>query len=165
MNTTTVTTSTVNTKRLYIGNLDQTIDEYAIVKLFEKFGKIKYIEMMIHRNGPRKGISKGYCFLEFETKEQALTAMNTLQNKIIKGKPLNVSFAHMTPEQDEAKKRAANPNGRPNLLSMLRGQKLKNSSTDAKILAIEKKLQLIQQQKSNGSLKQEETSKSRYKPY
>ncbi|KAG2235150.1 hypothetical protein INT48_006531 [Thamnidium elegans] len=126
---TTPTGSTVNTKRLYIGNLDQTIDEYTVVKIFEKFGKIKYIEVMIHRTGPKKGLSKGYCFLEYENKEQALTAINTLQGKMIKGKPLNVSFAHMTPEQDEAKKRgqASHHSGRPNLLSVLRGQKLKNS--------------------------------------
>ncbi|KAG2205036.1 hypothetical protein INT46_010052 [Mucor plumbeus] len=137
-------TKTANTKRLYIGNLDESINEYAIIRLFEPFGKITFIEVMVHWTGEKKGHSRGYCFLEFETKEQALKAISELHGKTIKGKPLVVSFAHMTPEQDEAKKRGQALH-KPTTLSLLKGQRLKNSSTDAKIRAIEKKLNSLKQ--------------------
>lgn len=42
---------------------------YTIVKLFEPFGKITYIDSLIHWSGPKKGLPRGYCFLEYETKE------------------------------------------------------------------------------------------------
>ncbi|CAO3645852.1 unnamed protein product [Mucor hiemalis] len=164
----TITGQSANIKRLYIGNLDETIDEYAIVKLFEPFGKITSIEVMVHWVGPKKGLPRGFCFLEFEKKEQSLKAINALHGKVLRGKSLVVSFAHMTPEQDEARKRGQASNSRPNSLSILRGQKLKHSSTDAKIQAIERKLSLLKKQQDNNnttSIQQQNTSKSRYRPY
>ncbi|CEP08966.1 hypothetical protein, partial, partial [Parasitella parasitica] len=49
-----------------------------------------------------------------------------------------------TPEQDEAKKRGQAWHNKPTALSLLKGQRLKNSSMDAKIKAIEKKLNSLQ---------------------
>lgn len=167
-----ITGQSANIKRLYIGNLDETIDEYAIVKLFEPFGKITWIEVMVHWVGPKKGVSRGFCFLEFEKKQQSLAAINALHGKVIRGKKLVVSFAHMTPEQDEARKRGQASNSRPNSLSILRAQKLKHSSTDAKIQAIERKLSLLKKKgeentttTTTSTQQQENTSKSRYRPY
>ncbi|KAL9541779.1 hypothetical protein MBANPS3_008934 [Mucor bainieri] len=137
------TTKSANTKRLYIGNLDENINEYAIIQLFKPFGKITFIEVMVHWTGEKKGRPRGYCFLEYETKEQALAAISKLHGKPIKGKSLVVSFAHMTPEQDEAKKRGPASQHKPTTLSLLKGQRLKNASTDAKIRAIERKLDLL----------------------
>ncbi|KAI8640727.1 hypothetical protein BD408DRAFT_419346 [Parasitella parasitica] len=138
-------TKSANTKRLYIGNLDKDINEYAIMQLFKPFGKITFIEVMMHWSGEKKGQPRGYCFLEFETKEQALEAISQLHGKTIKGKSLVVSFAHMTPEQDEAKKRGQASHNKPTTLSLLKGQRLKNSSMDARIKAIEKKLNSLKQ--------------------
>lgn len=45
------------------------MNRYAIVKLFEPFGKITWIEVMVHWVGPKKGVSRGFCFLEFEKKQ------------------------------------------------------------------------------------------------
>ncbi|KAL7315483.1 hypothetical protein PS15m_004697 [Mucor circinelloides] len=137
------TTKSANTKRLYVGNLDESINEYAIIQLFKPFGKITFIEVMVHWTGEKKGRPRGYCFLEFETKEQALAAISKLHGKTIKGRSLVVSFAHMTPEQDEAKKRGQASHNKPTTLSLLKGQKLKNSSTDARIRAIERKLDIL----------------------
>ncbi|KAG2192373.1 hypothetical protein INT47_001398 [Mucor saturninus] len=133
---------------------------YAIVKIFEKYGKITFIDNMVHWQGPKKGLPRGYCFLEYEKKENALTAINALHGKTMKGKSLVVSFAHMTPEQDDAKKRGFS--GRPNSLSILRGHKLKDSSTDAKILAIERKLKLLQKPTTDTT---NNNNTNRYKPY
>ncbi|KAG0935626.1 hypothetical protein G6F57_000366 [Rhizopus arrhizus] len=157
------TTTTTNTKRLYIGNLANVIDEYTIVKLFEPFGKITYIDSLIHWSGPKKGLPRGYCFLEYETKEQALKAINSLHGKTIKGKSIVVSFAHMASTNKDDRR---NPH-------LLNRQKLmqQSSCTDAKIKAIEQKLQLLKKQKQQPSstTTNENTEKlsrnQRYKPY
>ncbi|KAK4522060.1 NAPDH-dependent diflavin reductase [Mucor velutinosus] len=177
------TTKSANTKRLYIGNLDESINEYAIIQLFKPFGKITFIEVMVHWTGEKKGRSRGFCFLEYETKEQALEAISNLHGKTIKGKSLVVSFAHMTPEQDEAKKRGQASHHKPTTLSLLKGQRLKNASTDAKIRAIEKKLDLLKRSTlspsaspppasqtttkapSNASSKSTSKIQNRYHPY
>ncbi|KAL7315484.1 hypothetical protein PS15m_004697 [Mucor circinelloides] len=104
---------------------------------------MKASTIMVHWTGEKKGRPRGYCFLEFETKEQALAAISKLHGKTIKGRSLVVSFAHMTPEQDEAKKRGQASHNKPTTLSLLKGQKLKNSSTDARIRAIERKLDIL----------------------
>ncbi|KAI8880994.1 RNA-binding domain-containing protein [Backusella circina FSU 941] len=172
---------TANIKRLYIGNLDSSIEEYAIVKLFEPFGKITFLDVMVHWSGPKKGLSRGYCFLEYGKREEALAAINALHGKIIKGKPLVVSFAHMTPDQEDARRRNYGVNNiRPNSLTVLRTQKMMHSSTDAKIKAIEKKLQLLNQKQttssstnipstikaSTGNSKEQDSkTNARYRPY
>ncbi|OAD69414.1 hypothetical protein PHYBLDRAFT_116656 [Phycomyces blakesleeanus NRRL 1555(-)] len=70
-------------------------NRYAVVKLFEPFGKITFLDYMFHWSGPKKGQPRGYCFLEYEKKEEALKAMSALHGRIVKGRPLVVSFAHM----------------------------------------------------------------------
>jgi RNA recognition motif-containing protein len=56
-------------------------NRYAIVKLFEPFGKITSIEVMVHWTGPKKGIPRGFCFLEFEKKEVSNAYSVTNQRK------------------------------------------------------------------------------------
>ncbi|KAG0163589.1 hypothetical protein DFQ28_011476 [Apophysomyces sp. BC1034] len=144
-----------NTKRLYIGNLESTVDEYAIVKLFEPYGKITFLDYMFHWNGPKKGQPRGYCFLEYDRKEEALEAISALHGRIVKGRPLVVSFAHMTAGQEDVKGRrgqtATNSLNRPNAFTILRTQKMANASTDAKILAIERKLAMLEKGKSTAA--------------
>ncbi|KAI9322594.1 hypothetical protein BX666DRAFT_636445 [Dichotomocladium elegans] len=140
--------SAKNSKRLYIGNLHHTVDEYAIVKLFEPFGKISFLDYLFHWSGPKKGQPRGYCFLEYEKVEHAVNAINSMHQKVIKGRPLIVSFAYMTAEQQEevrGKKHTTSSNfNRPNAMTLLRSQKMANASTDAKIQAIERKLAALQ---------------------
>ncbi|KAL0074916.1 hypothetical protein J3Q64DRAFT_1851002 [Phycomyces blakesleeanus] len=138
------------TKRLYISNLDTAVDEYAVVKLFEPFGKITFLDYMFHWSGPKKGQPRGYCFLEYEKKEEALKAMSALHGRIVKGRPLVVSFAHMTNQEDSSSRRgqtSTNSLHRPNTFTILRTQKMANASTDAKINAIERKLAMLEQQR------------------
>ncbi|CAO3680879.1 unnamed protein product [Rhizopus microsporus] len=160
-------TTTTNTKIIHIGNLADVIDEYTILKLFEPFGKITYIDSLVHRTGPKKGQPKGYCFLEYEKKEQALKAINALHGKRIKNKSIVVSFAHTTMEQDNDHSRRKLPS--TPLLSN-RQKLLHQKNMDAKIRAIEQKLQSL---KKRSQADEDNTSKSRnsdhqsnrYKPY
>ncbi|KAI9231739.1 MAG: hypothetical protein BYD32DRAFT_375690, partial [Podila humilis] len=81
--------------RIYVGNLDPTIDEYTVLKLFTPFGKITKLDFMFHWHGPKKGTPRGYCFLEFETADQATKAVLQMNRKAIKMRPLNVSLANL----------------------------------------------------------------------
>ncbi|KAI7849651.1 hypothetical protein BDC45DRAFT_520078 [Circinella umbellata] len=135
-----------NTKRLYIGNLEPSVDEYAIVKLFEPHGKITFLDYMFHWSGPKKGQPRGYCFLEYDKKQNALNAMSALHGKVVKGRPLVVRFAHQSSEHDERRnhKSSSIAANRPSSFAILRSQKMSNASTDAKIQAIERKLATLQ---------------------
>ncbi|KAI9285136.1 hypothetical protein BC943DRAFT_360657 [Umbelopsis sp. AD052] len=180
--------SAKGTSRLYIGNLDPTIDEYALVKLFEPFGKITLMDFLFHFAGPKRGQPRGYCFLEYSSKEEALKAIDTMNNKMIKGRPLIVSFALAAPAHEDSmprKGQTSSSQHRPNLLSVMKSQKMAKASTDAKIKAIEKKLAALQgsqkveepsadtlnrdtkgnSPKALSSLSKNSNAKQRYKPY
>ncbi|KAF9952817.1 hypothetical protein BGZ70_000478 [Mortierella alpina] len=87
-------------KRIYVGNLDPTIDEYTVLKLFSPFGKITKLDFMFHWHGPKKGTPRGYCFLEFEAASQAAAAVKQMNRKAIKMRQLSVSLANMTVIRD-----------------------------------------------------------------
>lgn len=42
---------------------------YALVKLFEPFGKITLMDFLFHFSGPKRGQPRGYCFIEYSTKQ------------------------------------------------------------------------------------------------
>ncbi|XP_043914212.1 probable RNA-binding protein 18 isoform X3 [Protopterus annectens] len=56
--------------RLWIGNLDPKITEYHLLKLLQKFGQVKQFDFLFHKSGPLEGQPRGYCFVNFETKEK-----------------------------------------------------------------------------------------------
>ncbi|KAF9952087.1 hypothetical protein BGZ72_006545 [Mortierella alpina] len=93
-------TPALDEKRIYVGNLDPTIDEYTVLKLFSPFGKITKLDFMFHWHGPKKGTPRGYCFLEFEAASQAAAAVKQMNRKAIKLRQLSVSLANMTAIKD-----------------------------------------------------------------
>ncbi|KAM3578871.1 hypothetical protein VKS41_008665 [Umbelopsis sp. WA50703] len=144
--------SSKDISRLYIGNLDPTIDEYALVRLFEPFGKITLLDFLFHWTGTKRGQPRGYCFLEYSTKQEALKAIDKMNNKMIKGRPLTVSFAIAAPTHEDSRKgQTSSSSNRPNLLTVMKTQKMANASTDARILAIEKKLAALKGDKESSS--------------
>ncbi|MBN3302465.1 RBM18 protein, partial [Amia calva] len=80
--------------RLWIGNIDPKITEYHLVKLLEKFGKVKQFDFLFHKSGPLEGQPRGYCFVNFETKEEAERAIQCLNGKLALSKKLVVRWAH-----------------------------------------------------------------------
>uniref|UniRef100_A0A7N5KLZ5 Probable RNA-binding protein 18 n=1 Tax=Ailuropoda melanoleuca TaxID=9646 RepID=A0A7N5KLZ5_AILME len=55
--------------RLWIGNLDPKITEYHLLKLLQKFGTVKQFDFLFHKSGALEGQPRGYCFVNFETKQ------------------------------------------------------------------------------------------------
>lgn len=55
--------------RLYVGNLSPTVDEYTLIQVFQKYGKITKLDFMFHKSGVLKGKPRGYAFVEFSSKD------------------------------------------------------------------------------------------------
>ncbi|KAF8908071.1 hypothetical protein CPB84DRAFT_1674389 [Gymnopilus junonius] len=51
--------------RLYIGNLHPTVDEYTLLQVFSKFGKVTKLDYLFHKTGLLKGKPRGYAFIEY----------------------------------------------------------------------------------------------------
>lgn len=48
---------------------DPSLCRYHLVKLLEKFGNVKQFDFLFHKSGPLEGQPRGYCFVNFNTRE------------------------------------------------------------------------------------------------
>ncbi|KAM8934845.1 putative RNA-binding protein 18 isoform 2-T2 [Pelodytes ibericus] len=119
--------------RLWIGNLDPKITEYHLLKLLQKFGKVKQFDFLFHKSGPLEGQPRGYCFVNFETKVEAERAIQCLNGKMALSKKL-VRF-------DNYKNEKVLPISLEPSSSTEPAQS--NLSVSAKIKAIEAKLKMM----------------------
>lgn len=51
--------------RLYVGNLHPTVDEYTLIQVFSKFGKLVRVDYLFHKTGALRGKPRGYAFVEY----------------------------------------------------------------------------------------------------
>jgi len=107
--------------RLYIGNLSPTVDEYTLIQIFQKYGKITKLDFMFHKSGVLKGKPRGFAFVEFSNRDvsggvelkfesracwrlwgfffdffpkDALKAMVKLHDRLLRGRKLVVTYAN-----------------------------------------------------------------------
>ena len=65
--------------RLFVGNLAPTVDEYTLIQVFQKYGKITKLDFMFHKSGVLKGKPRGYAFVEFSNKDVSASPRLTLE--------------------------------------------------------------------------------------
>jgi RNA recognition motif-containing protein len=75
---------------LYVGNLSYDKDEYQIKAMLEKFGKVKYVKIVVD---PKTSVSKGIAFVQMPNGKHAKSAIDALNNKTMDGRTLKVSVA------------------------------------------------------------------------
>lgn len=93
--------------RLFVGNLAPNVDEYTLVQVFSKYGKITKLDIMYHKSGPLKGKPRGYAFVEYSSKDvsicglhgeadnqDALKALVKLHDRLLRGRKLVVTYAN-----------------------------------------------------------------------
>ncbi|XP_061118735.1 probable RNA-binding protein 18 [Conger conger] len=130
--------------RLWIGNIDPKITEYHLVKLLERFGKVKQFDFLFHKSGPLEGQPRGYCFVNFQTKEEAERAIQCLNGKLALSKKLVVRWAHAQVKKfdgcrtDKAMPASLEPSSSADDMPT-------SLSVNAKIRAIEAKLQMMEE--------------------
>jgi hypothetical protein len=140
--------------RLYIGNLHPTVDEYALLQVFTKFGKVSKLDFLFHKTGPNKGKPRGYAFLQYLHEGDAQTALENINGKLLRGRKLTVTFAHQAPlEQSGGSRqvgRARRVDARPTTLSMMKsGIHTRSEGTDSKIAMMEAKLRQMESSTTN----------------
>ena len=75
---------------IYVGNLAFTATEQDLRQLFEPYGAVDEIRVIMDRE---TGRSKGFGFVEMPDGTAARTAMATLQGKEVEGRTLTVNEA------------------------------------------------------------------------
>uniref|UniRef100_A0A3Q3GEL6 Probable RNA-binding protein 18 n=1 Tax=Labrus bergylta TaxID=56723 RepID=A0A3Q3GEL6_9LABR len=133
--------------RLWIGNIDPKITEYHLVKLLEKFGNVKQFDFLFHKSGPLEGQPRGYCFVNFNTREEAERAIQCLNGKLALSKKLVVRWAHAQRFEGFRNEKTMPPSLEPSCSGAAEeGAVAANHlSTSAKIRAIEAKLQMMEE--------------------
>jgi RNA recognition motif-containing protein len=94
---------------LFVAGLPYDIDNAELEEIFEKFGKVRSAKVTLDRE---TGKSRGFGFVEMENDEDALQAIELLNEISLdrKGKPLVVKQA-----EDRASSKPPRPGGnRPN---------------------------------------------------
>jgi RNA recognition motif-containing protein len=75
---------------IYVGNLTFDVSEDDLREAFEQFGEITEVRLIMDK---RSGKSKGFCFIEMPSKDEAEKAIEEMNGKEFKGRDLNVSEA------------------------------------------------------------------------
>ena len=83
--------------RLYVGNLPFSISEQEVEEMFGQIGVVESTNLVTDRD---TGRSRGFAFVEMDTREAAEAAIATLNGREIDGRALTVNEAR--PREDRA---------------------------------------------------------------
>ncbi len=72
--------------RIYVGSINFELNETHIKSVFEQFGSIKAVSMTID---PATSKHKGYCFVEFETPEASVLALESMNGAELGGRQMS----------------------------------------------------------------------------
>jgi hypothetical protein len=97
--------STVESSRVYVGNLSYDVTEQDLQELFKGIGGVRNVEIVYNRSTHR---SKGYGFVEMLHKDEAVRAVEVLHDQHFMGRKLTVSGAK-SKGQDEREEREERP--------------------------------------------------------
>ncbi|MFH0844596.1 MAG: RNA-binding protein [Pseudomonadota bacterium] len=92
---------------LYVGNLSYEVTEEELQKAFEEFGQVESSKII---KDAYTGKSKGFGFVEMPEEPEALTAIENLDGKELKGRNLKISKAR--PRTQEHRGRGGYEGGR-----------------------------------------------------
>jgi RNA recognition motif-containing protein len=88
----------VNSKKLYVGNLPYSMSEDDLRNLFSQYGEITNVTLIIDR---MSGRSKGFGFVEFSADDAAIAAAEATNNMEIDGRAMVVNVARpQAPRED-----------------------------------------------------------------
>lgn len=85
-------------KKIFVGNLAWEADEEALRPLFETYGKVTKINVVLDQ---ATGRSRGFGFVEMESSDAAAQAISELNDKPLLGRNLRVSLAQERQERGE----------------------------------------------------------------
>jgi len=89
-----------NDSRIWVGNLDPRVTEFELVRLFRNCGPINKLEYLFHKIGPQAGQPRGYAFLTFTKRDDAIKARREFDGKTLLGRTLLVKPARSVSHDD-----------------------------------------------------------------
>lgn len=101
--------STVESPRVYVGNLSYDVTEQDLQELFKGIGPVRNVEIVYNRSTHR---SKGYGFVEMLHKDEAVRSVEVLHDQPFMGRKLIVSGAK-SKGQDEREDKEDRPEREP----------------------------------------------------
>lgn len=126
----------VQSHKLWVGNLDKRLTEQDVLKFSSPYGQLVSFKYLMHTAGVDKGEPRGYCFIEYSTREEAERAKVSLNGKIALGKKIIVDWAR----PDLCGKKLCNLVSETWDASSVSATLQSSTSTAAKIAALEAKL-------------------------
>eukprot|EP00761_Pharyngomonas_kirbyi_P012843 gb/GECH01012870.1/.p1 GENE.gb/GECH01012870.1/~~gb/GECH01012870.1/.p1 ORF type:complete len:150 (+),score=45.29 gb/GECH01012870.1/:1-450(+) len=81
---------TQHKRQLYVGGLDESVDESVLHSVFIPFGDILNVQLPLDS---KTGEKKGFGFVEFELPEDAAAAMENMNKAELYGRTLHVNLA------------------------------------------------------------------------
>lgn len=95
---------------IYIANLNQSIEEDAIMKLFEVFGEVDSVVLIRDRE---TRISKGYGFVKMPNNEEALQAISEMHGRPLADNIIIVKEANPKGSSGSNERRLVNSAAKP----------------------------------------------------
>ncbi len=81
---------------IYVGNLSWETSEFDVQNLFDEFGKVNSVKIILDRETSR---SKGFGFVEMSDNEEASKAISALNGKEVLGRNLKVNVSESNPNR------------------------------------------------------------------
>ncbi|GAB68872.1 cyclophilin E [Plasmodium cynomolgi strain B] len=78
------------TEVLYVGGIDETIDEKSLYDIFSSFGDVRNIEVPINLVTKK---NRGFAFVEYVEKDDAKHALYNMNNFELNGKKIHVNYS------------------------------------------------------------------------
>jgi len=83
-------------KNIYVGNLVWDAHQDDLLAVFQEYGKVVEAQVLVDRE---TGRSRGFGFVKMENDEEAQRAIDNLNGKPFKGRPLTVNEARPREER------------------------------------------------------------------
>jgi RNA recognition motif-containing protein len=84
-------------KKIYVGNLSYNTYENALREMFQAYGQVDSVKIITDRDS---GQSKGFCFVEMGSDNEARAAIEGMNGREVDGRQLKVNEAMDKPRRD-----------------------------------------------------------------
>jgi RNA recognition motif-containing protein len=83
-------------KNLFVGNLDSQVTQEELRRLFEAYGQVGEIHIILDRN---TGLPRGFAFVEMRNATAAEKAIKALNGSTLRDRTLTVNYARPRTER------------------------------------------------------------------